>query len=212
MIFSRCRVEAADSGRSPRLDSLFGDMLTELLFFPVIFEYKARLEKSLAEEKSSNTAVKQELQQRASREKSLRDKNTVEAMQRFNSLQQTYKLLQTEHKDLEEECKKREKQAFDDTNRLESTLQDLRSRIRQAQEKVKSMETLKTKYMNLQMNMDRLQDKYNEQINMNDETENTIKHLQKEVSQLKRELEKAKVRVFQRCLDRTSYTLMIELL
>lgn len=39
----------------------------------VIFEYKVRLEKSLAEEKSSNAAVKQELQQRASREKSLRE-------------------------------------------------------------------------------------------------------------------------------------------
>ncbi|XP_011138220.2 Golgi integral membrane protein 4 isoform X1 [Harpegnathos saltator] len=159
----------------------------------VIFEYKARLEKSLAEEKSSNAAVKQELQQRASREKSLRDKDSVEAMQRFNSLQQTYKLLQTEHQDLQEECKKREKQALDETSRLESTLQDLRGRIRQAQEeKTKSMENLKTKYANLQMNMDRLQDKYNEQLNMKGKTENIIMHLQKEVSQLKRELEKTK--------------------
>ncbi|XP_014474770.1 PREDICTED: Golgi integral membrane protein 4-like isoform X1 [Dinoponera quadriceps] len=159
----------------------------------VIFEYKARLEKSLAEEKSSNAAVKQELQQRASREKSLRDKDSVEAMQRFNSLQQTYKLLQTEHQDLQEECKKREKQALDQTSGLESTLQDLRGRIRQAQEeKTKSMENFKTKYMNLQMNMNRLQEKYNEQMNVKGETENTIMHLQKEVSQLKRELEKAK--------------------
>lgn len=160
---------------------------------PVIFEYKARLEKSLAEEKSSNAAVKQELQQRASREKSLRDKNSVEAMQRFNSLQQTYKLLQTEHQDLQEECKKREKQALDETSRLETTLQDLRGRLRQTQEeKVKSIENLKTKYTNLQVNMQRLQVKYNEQMNMKG---NTIIQLQKEVSQLKHELEKVKVRV-----------------
>lgn len=165
-----------------------------LFLFSVIFEYKARLEKSLAEEKSSNAAVKQELQQRATREKSLRDKDSVEAMQRFNSLQQTYKLLQTEHQDLQEECKKREKQTLDETNRLESTLQDLRSRIRQAQEeKATSMENLKTKYMNLQMNLDRLQEKYNKQMNRKDDTESTIVRLQKEVSQLKSELERAKV-------------------
>ncbi|XP_032684873.1 Golgi integral membrane protein 4-like isoform X1 [Odontomachus brunneus] len=156
----------------------------------VIFEYKARLEKSLAEEKSSNAAVKQELQQRASREKSLRDKDSVEAMQRFNSLQQTYKLLQTEHQDLQEECKKHEKQALDETSRLETTLQDLRSRIRQTQEeKMKSIENLKTKYMNLQVNMQRLQVKYNEQMNIKGDT---IMQLQKEVSQLKHELEKTK--------------------
>lgn len=58
-----------------------------------------RLEMSLGEEKSSNAVLKQELQQRASKEKSLRDKDSIEAMQRFNSLQQTYKLLQTEHQD-----------------------------------------------------------------------------------------------------------------
>lgn len=166
-----------------------------LLLLSVIFEYKARLEKSLAEEKSSNAAAKQELQQRASREKSLRDKDSVEAMQRFNSLQQTYKLLQTEHQDLQEECKKREKQTLDETNRLETTLQDLRGRIRQAQEeKTKSMENLKTKYMNLQMNMDRLQAKYNDEMRMKGDTESTIVRLEKEVSQLKRELEKTKVR------------------
>ncbi|XP_018313341.1 Golgi integral membrane protein 4 isoform X3 [Mycetomoellerius zeteki] len=159
----------------------------------VIFEYKVRLEKSLAEEKSSNAAVKQELQQRASREKSLRDKDSVEAMQRFNSLQQTYKLLQTEHQDLQEECKKREKQALDETSRLESTLQDLRARIRQAQEdKFKAMEHLKTKYLETLDEKTRLQKKYNELINNRDNTGSTVDHLRKEIFQLRRELESAK--------------------
>ncbi|XP_011864655.1 PREDICTED: Golgi integral membrane protein 4-like isoform X4 [Vollenhovia emeryi] len=159
----------------------------------VIFEYKVRLEKSLAEEKSSNVAVKQELQQRASREKSLRDKDSIEAMQRFNSLQQTYKLLQTEHQDLQEECKKHEKQALDETSRLETTLQDLRARIRQAQEdKFKAMENLKTKYLEITDEKKELQDKYNELLQNRDNTDSTVDHLRKEIFQLKRELESAK--------------------
>lgn len=171
-------------------------MLINVCPFLVIFEYKARLEKSLAEEKSSNVAVKQELQQRASREKSLRDKDSVEAMQRFNSLQQTYKLLQTEHQDLQEECKKREKQALDETNRLETTLHDLRGKIRQAQEeKGKSLEHLKNKYYELDTEKTKLENKYNELIKNNGNTDSIVEHLRKEVFQLKRELELAKVLV-----------------
>ncbi|XP_076545549.1 uncharacterized protein LOC117606473 [Osmia lignaria lignaria] len=159
----------------------------------VIFEYKVRLEKSLAEEKSSNAAVKQELQQRASREKSLRDKDSIEAMQRFNSLQQTYKLLQTEHQDLQDECKKREKQALEDTNRLEATLRELRSRIRQAREdKEKALEHLKTKFLELDTEKTRLEEKYNDVLKNSGNTDSTIDHLRKEVMQLKRELEEAK--------------------
>lgn len=164
--------------------------------FSVIFEYKVRLEKSLAEEKSSNAAVKQELQQRATREKSLRDKDSVEAMQRFNSLQQTYKLLQTEHQDLQDECKKHEKQALDETNRLEATLQDLRGRIRQAQNDKESLETLKTKYLVLDTEKTNLENKYKELMINNGNSDSTIDHLKKQIFQLKRELESSKARSF----------------
>lgn len=159
----------------------------------VIFEYKVRLEKSLAEEKSSNAAVRQELQQRATREKSLRDKDSIEAMQRFNSLQQTYKLLQTEHQDLQEECKKRDQQALEDTSKLETTLRELRSRIRQGREdKEKALEHLKNKFLELDTQKNELEQKYNEMLKSNGDTDSTIEHLRKEVFQLKRELEKAK--------------------
>ncbi|EZA50248.1 hypothetical protein DMN91_012522 [Ooceraea biroi] len=158
----------------------------------VIFEYKVRLEKSLAEEKSSNVAVKQELQQRASREKSLRDKDSVEALQRFNSLQQTYKLLQTEHQDLQEECKKREKQTLEETNRLETTLQDLRGRIRQSQDNKELLESLKTKYLALDTEKTNLEEKYNELMINNGNSDSIIDHLKKEIFQLKRELQSSK--------------------
>lgn len=165
--------------------------------FLVIFEYKVRLEKSLAEEKSSNAAVKQELQQRASREKSLRDKDSIEAMRRFDSLQQSYQLLQTEHQDLQDDCKKHKKQALDETNKLETTLQDLRSRLRQAeQDREKPMEHLKTKYIELQNENTKLEDKYKELMTAHDNSDSTIDHLRKQVFQLQRELESAKVHIF----------------
>lgn len=147
------------------------------------------MEKSLAEEKSSNVAIKQELQQRATREKSLRDKDSIEAMQRFNSLQQTYKILQSEHEDLKEECKKREKLALDETTRLETTLQDLRSQLRQLQkDKEKTMENLKNNYMTLLIDHEKLEKKYNQSARSNSDNEMTILHLKKEVFQLQREI------------------------
>ncbi|KZC08791.1 Golgi integral membrane protein 4 [Dufourea novaeangliae] len=148
----------------------------------VIFEYKVRLEKSLAEEKSSNVAVKQELQQRASREKSLRDKDGREAMQRFESLQQTYKILQSEHQDLQEECKKHESQALEDMNKLEGTLQELRIH----------MNHLKNKYLEVETDKGRIEDKYKDLLKNHGNTNSTIEHLKKEVFQLTRELEEAR--------------------
>ncbi|XP_078042884.1 uncharacterized protein LOC144473140 [Augochlora pura] len=159
----------------------------------VIFEYKTRLEKSLAEEKTSNAAVKQELQQRASREKDLRDKDGREAMQRFESLQQTYKMLQSEHQDLKEGCKKQETQALENMNKLETTLQDLRTHIKQLKEekevKNSSLEDLKNKYLEMQTEKTKLEEKYNDLRKSTHNTDSTIQHLKKEVFQLTRELE-----------------------
>lgn len=162
----------------------------------VIFEYKTRLEKSLAEEKTSNAAVKQELQQRASREKDLRDKDGREAMQRFESLQQTYKMLQSEHQDLKEGCKKQETQALENMNKLEGTLQKLRTHIKQLKEeketKIRDLEDLKNKYMKIDTDKTRLEETYKDLLKSNSDTDSTIEHLKKVVFQLTRELEEAK--------------------
>ncbi|XP_011633963.1 Golgi integral membrane protein 4 [Pogonomyrmex barbatus] len=159
----------------------------------VIFEYKVRLEKSLAEEKSSNAAVKQELQQRASREKSMRDKDSMEALARFNSLQQAYNILQSEHQDLQEECKKRETQAQNEYNKLQVTLHGLRVRIQHAEEdKTHALEELKTKYLETDNEKTKLQEKYNELLQNRENTGSTVDHLRKEIFQLRRELESAK--------------------
>ncbi|CAD6237254.1 GSCOCG00002217001-RA-CDS [Cotesia congregata] len=159
----------------------------------VIFEYKERLEKSLTEEKNSNAAAKHDLQERANREKSLRDKDSIEALQRFNSLQQEHKLLKTEHQDLRDECEKVHKQALEERSQLETTLQMLRSQIKKAQEdKEQSMEHLKNKYMELETEKTKIEKNYNELMKSNGNTDSTIEHLRKEVFQLQRELEDSK--------------------
>ncbi|XP_033222149.1 Golgi integral membrane protein 4-like [Belonocnema kinseyi] len=161
----------------------------------VIYEYKVRLEKSLQEEKNTNQALKQELQQRVSREKSLRDKDkeNVEIVQSYNAMQQKYNILQSENKDIEEECTKIKKQALEESNRLESTLRDLRSEISRAQEdKKKSMENLKTKYLTIQKDYAKMETEYNNLVKNAVNSKSSVLHLEKQVFQLKRELEQAK--------------------
>ena len=160
----------------------------------MIYEYKVRLENSLQDEKNSNQALKQELQQRASKEKTLRDKDNIEIVQRYNAVQQKYSLLQSENKDLQEECNKRQKQALEETNRLEVTLKELRGQISRAQEdKRKALENLKSRNLELDFNFRNLDNKYNSLVKNTAKTNSTILHLEKKVFQLERELEKAKV-------------------
>lgn len=158
------------------------------------------MEKSLAEEKNTNALTKQELQQRATREKSLRDKDSVEALQRFNSLQQQHKLLQSEHQDLKDECTKRQKLALDESNRLESTLQDLRSQSRmktkESADKDKLIESLKSKYLKVETERLEMENKYTGLIKNNSDRDITISHLTKEVFQLKQELDGIKVIIY----------------
>jgi DNA repair exonuclease SbcCD ATPase subunit len=164
--------------------------------FAVIYEYKLQLEKTLSNEKSANAAAKEELQKKASRERSLRDKDIIEAMQRFNSLQQNYKLLQTEHQDLKDDCKKKETVALEDSKRLESTLQDLRIQLKKAGEsKEKSMEHLKTKYMELINQKEQLEENYNNLKKISGANNGNVEHLEKQIIQLQRELEDVKVSV-----------------
>ncbi|XP_034943944.1 Golgi integral membrane protein 4-like isoform X2 [Chelonus insularis] len=159
----------------------------------VIFEYKVRLEKSLAEEKNSNAAAKRELQERANREKSLRDKDSLEALSRYKSLQQQHKLLQSEIQDLRDECDKEQKRALEEANKLESTLQDLRSKLRKEEEKDKNLEHLKNKYIELEIDKKKVDEKYSELLKNTGNTDNTVEHLRKEVFQLQRELEESKL-------------------
>ncbi|OXU26014.1 hypothetical protein TSAR_011324 [Trichomalopsis sarcophagae] len=166
----------------------------------VLYEYKVQLEKTLSNEKSSNAAAKEELQQKASRERSLRDKDSLEAMQRFNSLQQNYKLLQTEHQDLKEDCKKKEDVALNNIKSLESRLQEVRAQLQESknqlkkagEEKEKSMENLKNKYEQVVQDKETIEEKYNNLKKATGENNGDVERLRKQVIQLQRELEETK--------------------
>lgn len=147
----------------------------------------------MAEEKSSNTAIKQELQQRATREKSLRDKDSIEALQKFNSLQQQFTLLKTEHQDLKDECATTQKLAFEDKNRLETKLQDLRIQISENKKMNESLEHLKTKYLEAEVEKTKFEDKYNELLKDTGNADSRVEHLNKEIFELKQDLKDAKV-------------------
>lgn len=68
----------------------------------VISEYKKNLEKSLNQEKAEHRQTKEELQSRMNDEQQLRDKENLENVNKYKALQQQYKLLQSEHEDLNE--------------------------------------------------------------------------------------------------------------
>lgn len=164
------------------------------MLFTVIYEYKVQLEKTLSNEKSANAAAKEELQQKASKERSLRDKDSLVAMQRFNSLQQNYKLLQTEHQDLKEDCRKKEDVALDNSKSLEATLKELRIQLKKAAEdREMGMEHLKTKYVELEQEKVQLETKYSNLKTSTGENNSDVERLQKQVIQLQRELDEAKV-------------------
>ncbi|XP_014218058.1 Golgi integral membrane protein 4-like, partial [Copidosoma floridanum] len=157
-----------------------------------IYEYKVQLEKTLSNEESANAAAKEELQKKASRERSLRDKDSLEATQRFNALQQNYKLLQTEHQDLKDDCKKKEEVALENSKKLEATLLELRQQQKKiSQESEKSKQNLENKYLEVMQEKDQMEEKYNELKKSTGENSGYTDHLQKKIIQLQRELEKA---------------------
>nr|CAD7194489.1 unnamed protein product [Timema douglasi] len=113
----------------------------------VIFEYKLRLEKSLQQEKADHRQTRDDLTARVSEEKQFREKETQESMNKYTSLQQQYKILQSQHEDLSDECTKiraSHLQSIEDNAKLEAQLQALQSELKQIQSsKEKDLESLK---------------------------------------------------------------------
>ncbi|XP_026284638.1 Golgi integral membrane protein 4 [Frankliniella occidentalis] len=68
----------------------------------VISEYKKNLEKSLNQEKAEHRQTKEELQSQMNDEQQVRNKENLENINKYKALQQQYKLLQSEHDDLNE--------------------------------------------------------------------------------------------------------------
>ncbi|RZF32159.1 hypothetical protein LSTR_LSTR004022 [Laodelphax striatellus] len=140
----------------------------------VIFEYKLRLEKSLQKEKAEHKETKEECQNKAQEEKILREKETNDAVDKYNALSQHFKLLESSHKDLTEDCDKIRKaqlENVDDISTLESKIQSLLQELKQVQEsKNKTIETMKSQYEELQKENEHLK-KENARLKSSPDTE-----------------------------------------
>ncbi|GFG29506.1 hypothetical protein Cfor_05059 [Coptotermes formosanus] len=150
----------------------------------VIFEYKLRLEKSLQQERADHRKTHEELEKRADSEK--------EANNKHSALQQQYKLLQSQHEDLSEDCRQAQMTQTKERSKLESQVQTVKAELAQVQTAhKKSLNSVKSEYTKLEVENARLRKELSDLREQTSKTSNKINFLEKENIQLQRELEKA---------------------
>lgn len=160
----------------------------------VIFEYKMRLEKSLQQEKTEHRQTREELESKATEEKTRRDKENLESTNKYAALQQQYKLLQSQHEDLSEDCKKvrvEQLHGLEERSKLELQVQAVQAELEQVQAShKKSLSSLKTEYMKLEVENDQLQKQRDNLKKGTTQSSDRVNFLEKQNIQLRRELEK----------------------
>lgn len=110
----------------------------------MVVDSKFRLDKSITAERVIHDQTKLELHEKIKNEKELRDKTSMELNIRFNSLQQHYKLLESQHHDLSEECLKTKAKQLKEINGLEGKVKNLQGQITMAErQKIKDVENWK---------------------------------------------------------------------
>ncbi|XP_055701788.1 Golgi integral membrane protein 4-like isoform X2 [Phlebotomus papatasi] len=143
-------------------------------------EKSFRLAKSLEGERLSHQQNRVELQQRAREEKEIREKSTKESNSRLASMQQHFKLLQSQHDDLQESCAKSHQKQLEENNGLQRKLENLRQGEKQ---KDKEIEHWKVKYKALEIEKINLEGTLKAKgISLSD-TPSRIVHLEKVIEQ-----------------------------
>ena len=99
------------------------------LVFPAISEHKLRLEKSLQSERSIYEQTKRELNTKLQEQGDIHDKSSQDLNLRFGSLQQQYKILESQNNDLVEECTKTKKLQSENIDGLELKVKSLKGQI-----------------------------------------------------------------------------------
>ncbi|XP_047101491.1 Golgi integral membrane protein 4-like [Schistocerca piceifrons] len=132
----------------------------------VVVEYKLRLEKSLQQEKNDHRHTRESLQARAEEERSLRERQSLEASNRYSSLQQQYKILQGQHGDLEEETQKLRTERLEWLERksgLEASVSALQQQLTQLRaSKAAELQDLKTQFSRLEQEHESLTKRHGE--------------------------------------------------
>ncbi|XP_069700418.1 Golgi integral membrane protein 4 isoform X2 [Periplaneta americana] len=158
----------------------------------VIFEYKLRLEKSLQQEKAEHRQTREDLESQANKEKQLCEKDKLESFNKYSALQQQFKLLQSQHEDLTEECNKvrmKQLQGLEERSKLESQVQAVQAELAQVQAgHTKALNAVKSEYLKLEVETGRLQKQNSELLKGSSQTSERINYLEKQNFQLQREL------------------------
>ncbi|XP_054273037.1 Golgi integral membrane protein 4-like isoform X2 [Macrosteles quadrilineatus] len=162
----------------------------------VIFEYKLRLEKSLQKEKTEHKQTKEECQSRAKQEKEERERDLVEAANKYSALQQSTKLLQSKQKDLEDDNNNLRQKNLKLLEDLELQKKQYNAKLNEEQQlrasKEKAIENLKTRNLELEVKYNKLLDEFDQMKKDKSPDWNRISTLEKAKVQLERELEAAK--------------------
>lgn len=117
----------------------------------VIFDYKQRLEKSLKTEKAEHQQSRSDLEAKVNEERNRNDKVMKEENLRFDTLQQHYNILQTQHDDFKEECSKMQHEQNDEVNKLQSKLKEVQEQLKKADaDKIKTIGHLKVRITQLE--------------------------------------------------------------
>nr|CAH7741007.1 unnamed protein product [Callosobruchus chinensis] len=155
----------------------------------VISDYKVRIEKSLKAEKADHQQTKNALENQLNEERTKNEKSFGDVKIKFSSLQQHYNILQTEHEDYKEECSKTQQKQQEDINHMQSKIEELSEELK----KVKaSKESLKTEYIELQVQKENLDKQLRQSSSNKNENESQILHLTKENEDMKLELQQLK--------------------
>ncbi|XP_036334271.1 uncharacterized protein DDB_G0284459 isoform X1 [Rhagoletis pomonella] len=90
-------------------------------------EQKYNQQKTLEQERNEQMEARHNLEQKLKELTILRTNEQMDVRVRYDKLQQTHKLLKSEHNELVAECQKSKKQLLENTNGLEKKLQSVRS-------------------------------------------------------------------------------------
>lgn len=102
---------------------------TLFLIFAAITEHKLRLEKSLQSERLIYEQTKRELNTQLKEQRDIHDKSSQDLNLRFGSLQQQYKILESQNNDLTEECSKTKKDQLENIDGLDHKVKSLKGQI-----------------------------------------------------------------------------------
>lgn len=87
------------------------------------------MEKNLESERKEHLETRQKLEQKAKETNDKQYKSYMESNLKYEKLEQSFKLLQSEHKDLVTECLSSKKDQSEQINDLDKKVQSLRSEL-----------------------------------------------------------------------------------